>query len=123
MNCTGTYEEPLSILLEENKNTEPFSEGGTEIDIGNHTLVVCFSATGNTKAVAETIAKAVSYTHLISIYTDTDWCNSAHTGDYKFLFRHETIYHLYATVFLNVRKRPVRVSKPEVIRVPCVFSI
>lgn len=58
MNCTGTYEESLSILLEENKNTEPFSEGGTEIDIGNHTLAECFSATGNTKAVAETIAKA-----------------------------------------------------------------
>lgn len=58
MNCTGTYEESLSTLLEENKNTEPFSEGGTEIDIGNHTLVVCFSATGNTKAIAETIAKA-----------------------------------------------------------------
>lgn len=71
MNYTGTYEELLSTLLEENKNTEPFFEGGTEINIGNHTLVVCFSATGNTKAVAETIAKATDGV-LVNLYTMED---------------------------------------------------
>lgn len=56
-NSTGASDETSFASLEENKNTEASSEDITTTDTGKP-LVVCFSATGNTKAVAETIAKA-----------------------------------------------------------------